>query len=112
MSHRMLKTGVAIAAGLFLAACSLAPPSRSVRRSTCRRRMRKRRVVPRNGRTSASGNRPSPRTISRHRRGGTSLDPCYDSPPLPVTTDYLRKGGLSERFIAHLRGWPNFVVPN
>lgn len=25
MSHRMLKTGVAIAAGLFLAACSLAP---------------------------------------------------------------------------------------
>lgn len=39
-------------------------------------------------------------------------DPCYDSPPLPVTTDYLRNGGLSERFIAHMRGWPNFVVPN
>lgn len=39
-------------------------------------------------------------------------DPCYDSPPLPVTADYLRKGGPSERFIAHMRGWPNFVVPN
>ncbi|MBP2562566.1 2,4-dienoyl-CoA reductase-like NADH-dependent reductase (Old Yellow Enzyme family) [Neorhizobium galegae] len=35
----------------------------------------------------------------------------YDSPKLPVTAGYLRKGGLSERFINHMRGWPSFVVP-
>ena len=36
-------------------------------------------------------------------------DPMYDSPTLPVTAEYLRTGGLSERFINHMRGWPNFV---
>lgn len=39
-------------------------------------------------------------------------NPLYDSPKLPVTADYLRTGGLSERFITHLRGWPYFVIPN
>ncbi|WP_448096450.1 NADH:flavin oxidoreductase [Luteibacter yeojuensis] len=38
-------------------------------------------------------------------------NPIYDSPRLPVTADYLRRGGLSERFINHMRGWPQFVVP-
>lgn len=38
-------------------------------------------------------------------------DPCYDSPRLPVPAQYLRNGGLSERFINHMRRWPNFVVP-
>ncbi|QWT19839.1 NADH:flavin oxidoreductase [Bacillus sp. NP157] len=38
-------------------------------------------------------------------------NPCYDSPALPVTADFLRRGGLSERFINHMRGWPRFVVP-
>lgn len=38
-------------------------------------------------------------------------DPLYDSPALPVTADYLRTGGLSERFIDHLRGWEAFVTP-
>ncbi|CAG9180022.1 NADH:flavin oxidoreductase [Cupriavidus pampae] len=36
-------------------------------------------------------------------------NPFYDSPPLPVTAEYLRTGGLSERFINHMRGWPSFV---
>ncbi|MGF6771494.1 2,4-dienoyl-CoA reductase-like NADH-dependent reductase (Old Yellow Enzyme family) [Paraburkholderia sp. GAS199] len=36
-------------------------------------------------------------------------NPFYDSPKLPVTAEYLRMGGLSERFINHMRGWPNFV---
>lgn len=36
-------------------------------------------------------------------------DPRYDSPRLPVPARYLRAGGLSERFIDHLRGWPYFV---
>lgn len=38
-------------------------------------------------------------------------DPTYESPTLPVTATYLRRGGLSERFINHLRGWPSFVLP-
>lgn len=38
-------------------------------------------------------------------------NPLYDSPRLPVTAAYLRSGGLSERFIHHMRGWPNFVSP-
>lgn len=39
-------------------------------------------------------------------------NPEYDSPKLPVTADYLRQGGLSERFIQHMRGWQTFVAPN
>ncbi len=39
-------------------------------------------------------------------------NPHYDSPKLPVTAEYLRKGGLSERFIDHMRGWQTFVMPN
>ncbi len=38
-------------------------------------------------------------------------NPMYDSPKLPVTAEYLRQGGLSERFINHLRGWQTIVVP-
>lgn len=38
-------------------------------------------------------------------------NPQYDSPTLPVTAEYLRQGGLSERFIEHMRGWQTFVVP-
>ncbi|KGO86652.1 NADH:flavin oxidoreductase [Flavobacterium rivuli WB 3.3-2 = DSM 21788] len=36
-------------------------------------------------------------------------NPMYDSPQLPVLADYLRKGGLSERFIDTMRGWQTFV---
>jgi 2,4-dienoyl-CoA reductase-like NADH-dependent reductase (Old Yellow Enzyme family) len=36
-------------------------------------------------------------------------NPQYDSPVTPVTAQYLRAGGLSERFIDHLRRWPYFV---
>ncbi|MDY0746759.1 NADH:flavin oxidoreductase [Paucibacter sp. R3-3] len=39
-------------------------------------------------------------------------DPRYDSPQLPVTAQFLRAGGLSERFIDHMRGWPQFVQPH
>jgi len=38
-------------------------------------------------------------------------NPMYDSPALPVTADYLREGGLSERFIETMRGWQTFVRP-
>ncbi|WP_293310104.1 NADH:flavin oxidoreductase [Pedobacter sp. UBA5917] len=38
-------------------------------------------------------------------------NPMYDSPKLPVTAEYLRKGGLSERFIETMRGWQTFVRP-
>ncbi|WP_227413179.1 hypothetical protein [Chryseobacterium culicis] len=38
-------------------------------------------------------------------------NPMYDSPPLPVTADFLREGGLSERFIEKMRGWQTFVKP-
>lgn len=38
-------------------------------------------------------------------------NPEYDSPELPVTADFLRRGGLSERFIRHMRGWQTFVAP-
>lgn len=37
-------------------------------------------------------------------------NPHYDSPKLPVTAQYLRSGGMSERFINHMRGWQSFVV--
>jgi hypothetical protein len=40
-----------------------------------------------------------------------AADPAHESPHLPVTADYLRQGGLSERFINHMRGWPYFVLP-
>lgn len=36
-------------------------------------------------------------------------NPMYDSPQLPVTADFLRRGGLSERFIDTMRGWQTFV---
>lgn len=36
-------------------------------------------------------------------------NPMYDSPQLPVTADFLRQGGLSERFIDTMRGWQTFV---
>ncbi|WP_264538178.1 NADH:flavin oxidoreductase [Flavobacterium sp. N1736] len=39
------------------------------------------------------------------------LNPDYDSPKLPVIADYLREGGLSERFIETMRGWQTFVKP-
>ena len=37
-------------------------------------------------------------------------DPHHESPALPVTADFLRQGGLSERFIDHMRGWTQFVA--
>ncbi|WP_256475004.1 NADH:flavin oxidoreductase [Amycolatopsis sp. WQ 127309] len=36
-------------------------------------------------------------------------NPQYDSAQLPVTAQYLRTGGLSERFINYVSGWPSFV---
>lgn len=38
-------------------------------------------------------------------------NPLHESPALPVTADFLRQGGLSERFIDHMRGWESFVLP-
>jgi len=38
-------------------------------------------------------------------------NPFYESPKMPVTADYLREGGLSERFIETMRGWQTFVQP-
>jgi len=38
-------------------------------------------------------------------------NPEHRSPTLPVTAEFLRQGGLSERFIHHLRGWDYFVEP-
>lgn len=38
-------------------------------------------------------------------------NPLYETPRLPVPADYLRQGGLSERFIRHMRGWEYFVQP-
>ncbi|WP_316738940.1 NADH:flavin oxidoreductase [Pedobacter aquatilis] len=38
-------------------------------------------------------------------------NPLYESPKMPVTADYLREGGLSERFIETMRGWQTFVKP-
>ncbi|NLS01556.1 NADH:flavin oxidoreductase [Rhizobium sp. P38BS-XIX] len=38
-------------------------------------------------------------------------NPLHESPALPVTADFLRQGGLSERFINHMRGWESFVQP-
>ncbi|RFZ94872.1 NADH:flavin oxidoreductase [Mucilaginibacter conchicola] len=38
-------------------------------------------------------------------------NPMYQSPEMPVTADYLRRGGLSERFITTMRGWQTFVKP-
>ncbi|MFC4533592.1 NADH:flavin oxidoreductase [Sphaerisporangium dianthi] len=36
-------------------------------------------------------------------------NPLHQSPALPVRAQYLRTGGLSERFINHMRGWQGFV---
>ncbi|WP_436535974.1 NADH:flavin oxidoreductase [Actinoplanes sp. HUAS TT8] len=36
-------------------------------------------------------------------------DAFYESPALPVTAQYLRSGGVSERFINYLQGWQTFV---
>lgn len=38
-------------------------------------------------------------------------DFSYESPALPVPAEFLRRGGISERFINHLRGWGDFVQP-
>jgi len=38
-------------------------------------------------------------------------NPLYESPKMPVTAEYLRQGGLSERFIETMRGWQTFVRP-
>jgi len=38
-------------------------------------------------------------------------NPLHESPKLPVTAQFLREGGLSERFINHMRGWESFVQP-
>ena len=38
-------------------------------------------------------------------------NPFFESPKMPVTAEYLRQGGLSERFIETMRGWQTFVRP-
>lgn len=38
-------------------------------------------------------------------------NPDHRSPTFPVSADFLRAGGLSERFVTHLRGWPYFLDP-
>lgn len=38
-------------------------------------------------------------------------NPMYESPKMPVSAEYLRQGGLSERFIETMRGWQTFVIP-
>jgi len=38
-------------------------------------------------------------------------NPKHTSPKFPVSADFLRAGGLSERFVTHLRGWPYFLDP-
>lgn len=38
-------------------------------------------------------------------------NPGFESPQRPVTAQFLRDGGLSERFVTHLRGWDYFVQP-
>ena len=38
-------------------------------------------------------------------------NPLHESPKLPVTAQFLRDGGLSERFVNHMRGWESFVQP-
>jgi 2,4-dienoyl-CoA reductase-like NADH-dependent reductase (Old Yellow Enzyme family) len=40
-----------------------------------------------------------------------AANPLHKSPTLPVTAQFLREGGLSERFIDHMRGWETFVQP-
>jgi 2,4-dienoyl-CoA reductase-like NADH-dependent reductase (Old Yellow Enzyme family) len=39
-------------------------------------------------------------------------NPNYESVKMPVMAEHLRKGGLPERFINHLRGWQTIVFPN
>jgi len=39
-------------------------------------------------------------------------NPMHEIPRLPVMAAYLRQGGLSERFINHLRGWQTIVHPH
>jgi 2,4-dienoyl-CoA reductase-like NADH-dependent reductase (Old Yellow Enzyme family) len=36
-------------------------------------------------------------------------DPDYQSPPLPVSVNHLRKEGISPRFVEYLRTFPGFV---
>lgn len=36
-------------------------------------------------------------------------DANYDSPPLPVSAEYLQDQGLGEAFIAYMHSWPGFV---
>jgi 2,4-dienoyl-CoA reductase-like NADH-dependent reductase (Old Yellow Enzyme family) len=40
-----------------------------------------------------------------------AANPNYESPKMPVMADYLRQGGLSERFIETMRGWQTFIYP-
>jgi len=39
-------------------------------------------------------------------------DPMYETAKMPVMAEYLRKGGLPERFINYLRGWETIVISN
>lgn len=39
-------------------------------------------------------------------------NPLYEAPAMPVPAEFLRRGGLSERFINHMRGWQTFVEPD
>jgi hypothetical protein len=37
-------------------------------------------------------------------------DPGYQSPPLPVTAEYLRNEGLGPAFLDYMRSWKGFVA--
>jgi 2,4-dienoyl-CoA reductase-like NADH-dependent reductase (Old Yellow Enzyme family) len=37
-------------------------------------------------------------------------DSAYQSPPLPVTVEFLRSEGLSPAFVKYMRNWPDFVA--
>lgn len=39
-------------------------------------------------------------------------DPNFTPTKIPVTKEYLRKEGLSEKFINYMNRWPNFVADN
>jgi 2,4-dienoyl-CoA reductase-like NADH-dependent reductase (Old Yellow Enzyme family) len=49
--------------------------------------------------------------LQRHFPLHVRANPQFESPKLPVTAQFLRDGGLSERFVRHMRGWEYFVQP-
>ena len=39
-----------------------------------------------------------------------AADPAFQAVPIPVTPEYLRSEGLSDRFITYMRNWKGFVT--